>query len=77
LKTGKTWIGIGAVMLALTGCSVSSLKYQGELHSRPQVEELIEDQLEAENPGSDLEVSITDDTDEDKNKKKKKTGGKK
>ena len=65
---------IGAVSLlsiALVGCSPSKMKYEGKTRPVSEVEEIISDRLEVENPGMDLEVSIYNESDSKKSKKKK------
>jgi hypothetical protein len=51
-----------AVMLT-AGCEESTIVYQGEEIGITEAEEMIADQLEVENPGLDLEVTITEDQD--------------
>lgn len=57
-------------VLLLSGCAGTSLKFEGKKQSRDAIEETIEDRLEADNPGTDLEVSITDETKKKKKRKK-------
>lgn len=49
-------VGLSAALLA--GCSEMDINYKGELKSEDQVEEIIADELEVENPELDLEVDI-------------------
>jgi len=44
--------------ILLAGCEEPKLKYKGETRPAYQVEEIIENELELENPGLDLDVSI-------------------
>jgi hypothetical protein len=53
--------------LFITGCSVSKINYEGKKRTYDDVEEIIEDKLEAQNIGLDLEVDISKEV-----KKKKK-----
>jgi hypothetical protein len=64
----KVLILSGATMVLLAACSVAKLNYEGKQRTYEQVEEQIEDQLEAENIGLDFEVDIDQET---KTKKKK------
>lgn len=50
--------------LVIGGCAESEIYYEGELRPVSQVEEIIADQLEVENPEMDLEVSIYKDSDD-------------
>lgn len=57
----KRKLCIGLFSLAtvtLVGCEESTIIYQGEERPVSEVEEIISDQLEVENPGLDLEVNI-------------------
>ncbi|WP_162595948.1 hypothetical protein [Bacillus sp. CGMCC 1.16541] len=51
-------------LLLLTGCQESTIQYQGERMPVSEVEEIIADQLEVENPDMDLEVSIFEESDD-------------
>lgn len=60
----KKWIAVVSVIgiigtLTLTGCNQSSLFYQGKERSVYEVEEMIGDYLESENPNLDIDVTIT------------------
>jgi hypothetical protein len=66
----KLLIGMSVFALSsVTACSSQELVYEKKRQPKSQVEEKIEDKLEAANPKKDLEVSITF---EDEKKKKKK-----
>ena len=53
----KLIFGIGVLTL-LTGCSESTIVYDGKERPVSEVEEIIADQLEVENPSKDLELNI-------------------
>ncbi|QFR56271.1 hypothetical protein PPK15_gp58 [Bacillus phage 000TH010] len=61
----KIILGIAGVFtaVALTGCSESTMIYKGKERPVSEVEEMISDQLEVDNPDMDLDVSITEETD--------------
>ncbi|MBU8733455.1 hypothetical protein KM915_25925 [Cytobacillus oceanisediminis] len=42
----------------LVGCEESELYYDGKLRPESEVEEIIADQLEVENPSMDLEIDV-------------------
>ncbi|MBY0157295.1 hypothetical protein [Cytobacillus oceanisediminis] len=42
----------------LTGCEESELYYDGKLRPESEVEEIIADQLEVDNPSMDLEIDV-------------------
>ncbi|MFC2948558.1 hypothetical protein [Virgibacillus sediminis] len=50
--------------VVLTGCSNPAIVYKGEEMPTSEASERIADELEVENPGLDLEVSIQQETDE-------------
>lgn len=54
------------VSLFLGGCinTQMELEYEGKVHDELRLEERLEDELEAENPGYDLEVDIIEEADE-------------
>lgn len=47
-------------LLFVTGCQEQQIKYEGQIRNVSEVEEIIADKLEVENPELDLEVSITE-----------------
>lgn len=57
-KIGVLLLGFIAV-LGLVGCEEQEIIYQDKLRPVSQVEEIISDQLEIENPELDLEVNIS------------------
>jgi hypothetical protein len=54
--------------IVLSGCTVGKINYDGKKRTYDETEELIEDNLESQNIGLDLEVEIQKET---KKKKKK------
>lgn len=58
----KLIVGIGALVL-LTGCSERMITYDGTERPESEVEEIIADKLEVENPQLDIEVNIGEETD--------------
>jgi type III secretory pathway lipoprotein EscJ len=52
------------VIFLLTGCKENQLKYNGEIRSEEEVEEMLGDLLESENPGMDIEVDIYEEVDD-------------
>jgi hypothetical protein len=66
LNWGSTFrlavVGFSALLLVatiLTGCTPTTLQYDGVQRSEFEVEEILADKLEVENPGLDLEVNIS------------------
>jgi hypothetical protein len=57
--------GVGLITATLlSGCStISSLYYQGKERQLDEVEEMLSDYLESENPNYELNVQITEDVD--------------
>lgn len=54
--------GTGLIVSALlAGCGVQELQYQGKVRPVDEVEEMLSDYLESENPQMDLNVEITQD----------------
>jgi hypothetical protein len=53
------FIGIGFLIVGLTGCAPPEITYQGKTQPIDTVEEILADMLEMENPNLDLNVSIT------------------
>lgn len=51
---------VASVLLSLSGCNMKeqTIVYQGKERPVSEVEEIISDQIEVENPELDLEVSI-------------------
>jgi hypothetical protein len=66
----KTILALGLGVIILTGCTPATMIYNGKKQNTLDIEEIIEDKLEAENPSMDLEISIMEET---KDTKKKKT----
>jgi hypothetical protein len=52
------------VALLLAACEESQINYDGQLRPMSEVEEIIADKLEVENPQLDLEVSIFEETED-------------
>jgi ABC-type oligopeptide transport system substrate-binding subunit len=50
--------------LLLAACEESQIHYDGQLRPMSEVEEIISDKLEVENPHLDLEVSIFEETED-------------
>jgi hypothetical protein len=50
-------------LLILSGCQQPTIVYEGKEKNTSDVEEIIADKLEVENPNLDLEVNITEDSD--------------
>lgn len=51
-------------VVLLTACEEGTMVYQGEERPVSEVEEIIADQLEVENPDLDLEVSIFEESED-------------
>ena len=52
-------VGIGLILSAfLVGCNRPNLNYEGQIRSLDEIEEILGDKLEVENPEYDLNVSI-------------------
>jgi hypothetical protein len=49
--------------LLLTGCEETKLTYKGKQYPVSQLEEIIENELELENPDYDLDVNVMQDSD--------------
>jgi hypothetical protein len=50
--------------VALVGCQEANINYEGKVLPVSQVEEIIADKLEVENPDLDLEVDIYEETED-------------
>lgn len=57
LKKIFALLGLLSVFV-LAGCEEEMIEYEGELRPESEVEEMIADKLEVENPSLDLEVNI-------------------
>jgi hypothetical protein len=57
--------GVGLMTAGLlSGCGmIQELQYQGKTRPKAEVEEMLSDYLESENPNMDLNVEITQDVD--------------
>jgi hypothetical protein len=65
MKKKVTGLFIFAVITAiLTGCEEGTVMYEGKDQPVSTVEEIIADKLEVDNPELDLEVSITEESDD-------------
>jgi hypothetical protein len=53
-----------ALLFSLSGCEPSPIIYDGQERSVTEVEEIIADKLEVENPGLDLEVNIYEESED-------------
>lgn len=54
--------GIGLICVAfLNGCGMQSIQYQGKERPITEVQEMLEDYLESENPNYEFNVRITED----------------
>jgi hypothetical protein len=52
--------GLGLIASTfVTGCNIQELNYQGKVRPVNEVEEMLSDYLESENPQFDLNVEIT------------------
>jgi ABC-type glycerol-3-phosphate transport system substrate-binding protein len=61
MKNGiKGLLLAGVVCLGLVGCGPSKIVYDGKERPTDEVQEIISDKLEVENPNLDLEVTITE-----------------
>lgn len=62
----KTFLlAIAVIIAALTsGCAPSTMIYEGKEQPTTDVEEIIADKLEVENPSLDLEVNISEETED-------------
>lgn len=59
------YFGIGLILAGMTGCTPSQINYQGKLQPVDDIEEILADTLEMENPNLDLEVTIYQETEND------------
>ncbi|WP_142339773.1 hypothetical protein [Priestia megaterium] len=65
MKKKMLVVGIlGASLLGLAACEEQKITYQEKRMSVSEAEERIADQLEVENPDLDLEVSISEESDD-------------
>jgi PBP1b-binding outer membrane lipoprotein LpoB len=60
----KRVAAVGLLVVLLSGCSEMELEYKGEVRSEYEVEEIIADELEANDPSLDLEVNIMTESDD-------------
>jgi hypothetical protein len=58
------------VTVGLVGCAPTHLNFEGRNRPISEIEDIVSDRLEAENPGLDLEINIVEEFEQ---KKKKKT----
>lgn len=64
MKKAAIVIGGILVSIGLQGCTgLQEINYQGKLRPVNEVEEMLSDYLESENPDLEFSVSITQDTD--------------
>lgn len=64
-KRAAVIIGGLALVLLLQGCgAIPAIQYQGKERPVEEVEEMISDYLESENPDLEFDVSITESIDE-------------
>lgn len=59
------------LVTALTACSEQKINYNSKRYTLSQASEKIENELEAQNKGKDIDVSVTFDDDSKKKKKKR------
>lgn len=60
----RAGIGVGLVAVGiLSGCAEQKITYEGKLRPISEVQEIISDKLEVENPNLDLEVNIQKEVD--------------
>lgn len=71
-KRIKATCAVSFLAIGLVGCSPSKMKYDGKTRPVSEVEDIISDKLEVENPDMDLEVNIYEEDDSSKAKNKKK-----
>jgi hypothetical protein len=66
LKKSLSILGVLAMVGAiLGGCNRSAtIQFQGELRTEEEVEEMLADLIESENPDLDIEVDIYEDVDD-------------
>ncbi len=57
-KMGLTVVALVGGLVMLTGCEEGTLVYQGVERPVSEIEEIMSDQLEVENPSEDLSISI-------------------
>ena len=60
---------ITLAIISLSGCIDDGIVYNGKKRPVDEVEEIIEDKLEAQNPSLDLEVDIIEETKSTKKKR--------
>lgn len=58
--------------IGLVGCAPAKLTYEGKKRPVSEIEDIVSDKLESENPGYDLEISVYEEADKKKKKKSKK-----
>lgn len=56
---------LAMLALTLTACSPDPIQYQGRMTPQVDVEDILGDQLEVENPGLDIDVDVIVNTEED------------
>jgi hypothetical protein len=60
----KLFILVIMAGVVLAGCEEGTIVYDGKQRPVSEVEEIIADKLEVENPGMDLEISIYEETED-------------
>jgi hypothetical protein len=60
----KKLLVIGSIATLLSGCSDGTIIYKGVERPVSEVEEIIADELEVENPELDLELNIYEETED-------------
>lgn len=53
-----TWGVLLIGVTSLAGCEEPTIKFEGEEHPMTEVEDIISDRLESENPGMDIDMDI-------------------
>lgn len=56
---------------SLVGCGPSTLVFEGKERPVEEIQDILSDRLEAENPGMDLEIDVYSESDDSSKKKKK------
>lgn len=51
-------------VIVLAGCEERMIRYEGEVRPESEVEEIIADKLEVENPSLDLDVNISEEVED-------------
>lgn len=60
-KIGQAF-GIGLILAGLTACTPQEITFQGKVQPLSDVEEILADMIEVENPNLDIQVNIYEET---------------